>query len=248
MLPERILYCGAELIKHVAPRNHSRQVSSKYFIEMVFKSIPIKNILDLGCGKGDSVDYFVKANSNIKWVGIDIEKSPEVSERGRKDINFITYDGLRIPCKDNYFDLVYCNQVYEHIQQPFELIIEIDRIIRPGGFFVGSTSYLEPFHSQSICNFTPYGFTLLLRDTNLKLLEIRPGIDVVSILMHRLFGRVPVIKNYFASCFTERESIVNLAIGKLCKIIGKSDQDINLIKLLFCGQFSFLAQKESFQP
>jgi SAM-dependent methyltransferase len=238
------MYHGAELIKDMVPADHSRQVSSKYYTDLLFRNNNIKNVADLGCGTGDSVDYFRKINPDINWIGIDLELSPEVANRTRKEFNFCAYDGINIPLREGTVDLLYCRQVFEHVERPFELIMEINRVIRPGGFFVGSTSQLEPFHSLSVCNFTPYGFSLLLRDTDLKLLELRPGVDVVTVLLHRLTGAIPVVDRYLVSPFFEKESIFNYFIGLLAKIIGKSHQDINLIKLLFCGQYRFLVKKE----
>jgi hypothetical protein len=139
---------------------------------------------------------------------------------------------------------VFSNQVYEHVKRPFELIHEIDRVLRDGGYFVGSISCLEPFHSLSVCNFTPYGFGLMLSGTKLNLIEIRPGIDVLTVLMHRLTGKLRMINRMISPFFTRKESPINSFVGLLGIAFGRSHQDINLLKLLFSGQFRFLARKE----
>jgi len=83
-----------------------------------------------------------------------------------------------------------------------------------------------------------------LSETNLRLIEIRPGIDVLTVLMHRLSGKLKIINRMIAPFFTHKESPVNFLVGLIGRIFGRSHQDINLIKLLFSGQFRFLAKKQ----
>jgi SAM-dependent methyltransferase len=236
------MYHGDSLIRDFIPNDHSRQVSSKYLVEKILRSREIHTVLDLGCGAGDSIDYFRKVEPETKWFGIDLLTSPEVGSRTRKDINICSYDGVRLPVKDNSVDLVYFHQVLEHVERPYELIREIGRIIRSKGFLVGSVSHLEPFHSLSVSNFTPYGLTVLLEYGGLRVIEMRPGIDVLSLLVYRISGKIVPLKRVF-STFFETESPFNSLIRLLGRIRQKSDQEINLIELLFCGQYRFIATK-----
>lgn len=237
------MYSGDEFLLAMVPNDHSRQISTIYLLDKVLAQRKVRDVLDLGCGTGESIDYFKKKDPAIGWTGLDIGSSAEVSQRSRKGPEFFTYDGEKIPFADGSFDLVYCNQTYEHVRKPFALIKEVDRVLRPGGCFVGSVSYLEPFHSLSVCNFTPYGFNALLSETSLVLAEIRPGIDVLTVLTHRLTGRFPMLGRIIDPFFAKRESPVNLLISVVGGVCGKSHQDINLLKLLFSGQFRFLAKK-----
>ena len=41
------------------------------------------DVLDLGCGTGDSVDLFRSLEPRVSWTGADIDESPEVAERTR---------------------------------------------------------------------------------------------------------------------------------------------------------------------
>jgi len=236
------MYSGDDLIKHFIPGKTCKQASSTYFLDVLLKDDKVERVLDLGCGKGDSVDYFRAKNPKIEWIGLDIQSSPEVESRKRNDVKFFTFDGTNIPFKDEFFDIIYCNQVFEHVEKLRELILEAARVLKKGGFLVGSTSHLEPFHSLSICNFTPYGFSLLIKGSSLKIIEIRPGIDVFTLISARIFKRTPLLSQLMSGYF-ERESPFNFMITVFGKITGKPDQDINLVKLLFCGHFRFLIQK-----
>src|SRR5436305_6499490 len=143
------------------------------------------SVLDLGCGTGDSVEQFRNVDPSVRWVGVDVERSPEVAARRRTDASFVTFDGLNLPFEDASFDAVYCKQVLEHVRAPAPLLAEVARVLRPGGLFAGSTSQLEPFHSYSTWNYTPYGLSLLLRDAGLPAVEMRPGIDSLALIVPR---------------------------------------------------------------
>lgn len=236
------MYSGEDLIKGYVPNKICGQVSSAYFLNRIFEDNNVERVLDLGCGKGDSVDYFRAKNPKVEWVGLDVQSSPEVESRKRKDATFITFNGADVPFSDEFFDIVYCNQVFEHVEKPRELLLEVARVLKRGGFLVGSTSHLEPFHSLSVCNFTPYGFSLMVK-VPLKLREIRPGIDVFTLIFARMFKRVPLLSQLMSRYF-EKESLFNFMVTVAGKIAGKSAQEINLVKLLFCGHFRFLIQKE----
>jgi len=236
------MYSGEEFLKNFVPNDSSRQHNAEILAERIVKSNKIKDVLDLGCGLGNSSDLFLCFSKEIIWTGLDIENSDEVSKRKRTDVNFISYDGINIPFSDSSFDMIYSQQVFEHVEYPFELIKEINRTLRKGGFFVGSTSQLEPFHGLSTFNYTPYGFGILLKGTSLKFIELRPGIDVVTLIMSRFLGNLPVFSWYFRRCFA-KQSPINLFLTIIGKLMGKNNQDINLLKLLLNGQFCFVIQK-----
>ena len=63
---------------------------------------------------------------------------------------------------------MFCKQVLEHVERPHELVADVARVLRPGGAFAGSTSQLEPYHSRSTGNYTPYGLQRLLTHAGLE--------------------------------------------------------------------------------
>jgi len=228
-----------DLLIEAIPKDHSGQVNSTYFIDYVLANGVIEKVMDLGCGVGNSVELFHKKDPKIKWVGVDIESSPEVCCRTRSDADFITYDGVHLPFKGNSIDLVFSNQVFEHVRSPQELLKEISRVLKPGKCFTGSVSYLEPYHSFSLWNYTPYGFKLLLEEAGLILEEVRPGIDSLTLIIRSIFGRPKFFDRYW-----QKESFLNALIELVGHLKRKDPQIINLVKLRYCGQFVFLARRE----
>ena len=195
-------------------------------------------VLDLGCGAGESVDLFRRFDPEVRWVGLDLPSSPEVDRRTRSDAEFTTFDGERIPFPDGEFELVFCKQVLEHVRRPAPLLAEVGRVLGDGGHFVGSTSQLEPFHSLSVGNFTPYGLALLMEDAGLAPVEFRPNIDGLTLVVQRGMGMHPFFYRWWA-----RESPLNRFIGLFGRAARLSPRAVNAIKLLFCGQFCFVAAK-----
>jgi SAM-dependent methyltransferase len=196
------------------------------------------SVLDLGCGTGDSVEQFRNVNPDVRWTGVDIERSPEVAARRREDASFVTFDGVSLPFSDGSFDAVYCKQVLEHVRAPAPLLAEVARVLRPGGLFAGSTSQLEPFHSYSTWNYTPYGLSLLLREAGLSVVEMRPGIDSLALIVNRGLGMRSWTRRWWSA-----ESPLNRVASAYGRVRRLEPQQVNAIKLLLCGQFTFLAER-----
>jgi hypothetical protein len=93
---------------------------------------------------------------------------------------------------------------------------------------------LEPYHSFSIFNFTPYGFKVVCEDSGLEVKLMRPGIDGIT-LTERIVRERP---SYYNQWFSN-ESPVNVEIERFAKKDNASIAAINFRKLIVCGQFAF---------
>ena len=195
-------------------------------------------VMDLGCGEGGSVDQFRAAAPGCRWVGVDIADSAESRARTRQDAEFVLYDGVHLPFAEASFDLVYCKQVLEHVARPEPLLAEVARVLRPGRVFAGSTSQLEAFHSNSRFNYTPFGLAEAMRGAGLAVDELRPGIDGFTLLVRRALGTPRWMARAWAT-----ESPVNRAIALAGRLRRVDHVAVNTAKLVFCGQFSFLARR-----
>ncbi len=216
------------------PCDHSRQVVADHYAARLRPM----NVMDLGCGAGDSVELFRALGREVRWVGVDIEESPEVAERTRIDAEFVTFDGEHLPFDDGSFELVYCKQVLEHVERPHELLAEVTRVLQPGGFLAGSTSQLEAFHSRSIFNWTPYGFTVAAEGAGLEVVELRPVIDGFTLVAWRALGLPRFFYRWWA-----RESPGYRMIELAARAARLDARTRNQIKLVLSGQFAFLARR-----
>ena len=220
------------------PNDHSKQVDGNYYINNL-QIMTNANILDVGCGNGNSYDLFKLKNGSIRWIGIDLLVSPEVNQRNRKDCDFVSFNGEELPFRDSAFEVVFSKQVFEHVMRPEKLLKEISRVLKVGGIFIGSVSYLEPYHSFSISNFTPFGLKILTKEAGLELIELRPGIDAFSLIVRSMVkGRFGT--NYFLT----HESPLNFLINFFLGILKKDKRSINFAKLAYAGHIVFLAKKK----
>ena len=231
-----------ELLGPRIPRDHSRQVvaddyAGRYLSRGDRPAAP--RVMDLGCGTGDSVDLFRRLDPAVRWVGVDVERSPEVDERVRDDAELVTFDGVNLPFEDHSFDLVYCKQVLEHVRHPHPLIRDVGRVLGPGGWFVGSTSQLEAFHSRSTFNHTPYGLTLMIEDAGLEVVELRPVIDGLTLVTWRLLGLPDLFYRWWGPRESPLHRVIELA-GRARRLDARAR---NQIKLVLAGQFAFLARR-----
>jgi SAM-dependent methyltransferase len=224
-----------ELLGEAVPRERAPQALADDYIPRLAES---GSVIDLGCGAGDSVDQFRSVNPDVRWVGVDIERSPEVALRTRADAEFRSFDGVRIPFEDASVGAVYCKQVLEHVRAPGPLLADVARVLRPGGLLGGSTSQLEPFHSLSTWNYTPYGLKLLLEEAGLELVEVRAGIDSLALIVNRGVGMRSFTRRWWA-----HESPLNRVAQGFGRVRRLDPVQVNAIKLLLCGQFAFLARR-----
>lgn len=116
------------------------------------------DVLDLGCGPRDQAVPI--AHIGHRYVGLDYSNAAAD----------LLGDGHALPFRDVAFDAVLSYAVLEHLHNPFIAIREIERVLKPGGIYVGTVSQGEPYHA-SYFHHTAWGFVSLV--TAVTRLEIR---------------------------------------------------------------------------
>jgi hypothetical protein len=127
--------------------------------------------------------------------------------------------------------------VLEHVRYPDRLLPDVTRVLKKGGLFIGEVSYLEPYHSYSVFNFTPYGLSRVFADAGLELRELRPGIDAYSLITRQLLGGPRALDFLF------KRSPMNSMIGLMGTVAMLPPPMIGFLKLQYAGQFCFLATR-----
>lgn len=92
-------------------------------------------VLDIGCGDGDYA-------YNLKRMGFDVLAGDMDVDRFRYkgQINFQKCNVTeRLPFDDNAFDYILLAEVVEHLKNPYDVMKELNRILKPGGALVLST-------------------------------------------------------------------------------------------------------------
>ena len=127
----------------------------------IFSFIPKikgKRILDIGCGLGEVLIECSSLGAK-QAVGIDsVENVVKAARKNAKSAGFakrikvVKGDALRMPFKDESFDIVFSLGLLEHFENPQELLLEKKRVLKKGGFVVAVVpNFLSiPRHSFGI--------------------------------------------------------------------------------------------------
>ncbi len=87
-----------------------------------------KVVLDLGCGGGRYALSVYKKVKKIIGIGIAKKKlTPDMP------IEFLVGDAASTCLKDGYFDAVVSLGMFEYLENPTSFLLEIKRILKPGG-------------------------------------------------------------------------------------------------------------------
>ncbi len=56
-----------------------------------------------------------------------------------ESIDFVVADAYRPPYRPGYFDIVVCNNIWEHVPDPLRLLQSVERVLSPDGLLIIST-------------------------------------------------------------------------------------------------------------
>jgi SAM-dependent methyltransferase len=114
-------------------------------ITIDFNKLPIKpgsRILDIGCGHGRHTSEAVRFK-NVFAMGIDIELDCVVETKNKLKLHeklgevqgrwaLSVSDIERLPFRDQFFDVIICAEVLEHIPNHHKALKELERVLKPG--------------------------------------------------------------------------------------------------------------------
>jgi SAM-dependent methyltransferase len=97
-------------------------------------------ILDLGCGLGHITAQIQRKFPSAEVSGLDASISAiAAAKKAYEGIDFVVADAYCPPYLPGYFDVVVCNNIWEHVPDPLRLLQAIKRILNPEGVLIIST-------------------------------------------------------------------------------------------------------------
>ena len=105
-------------------------------------------ILDVGCGVGTYVRRFRAFSDDVHGVEVEPER---VTEASAELPNIVLAVGEALPYPDDHFDLVFSNEVIEHVDDDRATAAEMVRVTKPGGAIVAfAPNRLYPFETHGV--------------------------------------------------------------------------------------------------
>ncbi|MCY3569087.1 MAG: methyltransferase domain-containing protein, partial [Chloroflexi bacterium] len=100
---------------------------------------PGMRLLDVGCGPGTITTGLARAVAPAEVVGLDA--APDVLDHARShareervhNTEFVVGDVYALDFAEAAFDVVYANQLLQHLAEPVRAIAEMRRVLKSGG-------------------------------------------------------------------------------------------------------------------
>jgi hypothetical protein len=139
------------------------------FVERV-RSMPTGRMLEIGSRARSGVSRRDVAPSGWEYVGLDIMEGPNV------DIVGDAHSMSRVLPHDS-FDAAMSLSVFEHLAMPWKVVLELNRLLKLGGFAFIQTHQTFPLHDE------PWDFWRVSADAWPVLFNAKTGFRVVEAAM-----------------------------------------------------------------
>ncbi len=167
--PERIVKCLDCGLIFANPRIHSHDIIAAYSdmeddesylkeemgrrmaAHLLLKKIKKfklqgNKLLDIGCSIGFFLDEARKMGWNVSGVEISKWAVKYAKEKLSLTVHHASLEDAKLP--DNHFDVVIMQDTIEHLLNPRETLLEIKRILKPGGIVYVNTPNIDSFVSR----------------------------------------------------------------------------------------------------
>lgn len=121
--------------KKIRKKSLKPERRAAHFLDVVSELIcvpPNAKILDFGCGNGDLVFELRKMNQAF-GCDFKFKEGNNVKYLENKDIIRLIEPPYRLPYEDNFFDIIFSDNVLEHVMNYQPTFSEIYRVLRPSG-------------------------------------------------------------------------------------------------------------------
>ena len=135
-------------------RDYGDNWDDQIFRERINEILDLNHIvLDFGAGRGN-VEAMNLRGCCASVMGIDVDEAV-LANPYLDEAYLIT--GSTFPFEDNTFDVIVSDNVMEHVERPHDVMIEICRVLKPGGHFIFKTPNRNHYMPM-IASMTPHWF------------------------------------------------------------------------------------------
>lgn len=152
-------------------------------LEILQRYVP-KNakVLDAGCAFGDLLALLDE--NNFTTFGIDISQYALNRAKKITKAKLILGDiNKKLSYKDNFFDAIFVLDVIEHLESPYQFLLEVQRVLKKGGILFVQTpninSIFERFAKEKWFAYTDQTHLYLFNRKSLRFLLEKSGFIVL---------------------------------------------------------------------
>lgn len=127
-------------------------------------------VFDAGAGDGHWKNNITKP---VRYISMDLGVGDASVDYSHLDIKG---DLREIPLDDNSVDVIICIQVLEHLPEPWKVIKEFYRVLKPGGYIYASCPQGEPQHQipYDFYRYTIFGLQSIFTTNGFSISWIKP--------------------------------------------------------------------------
>jgi len=188
-------------------------------------------MLDLGCGGG--IHKEVCKAAGFEWVGLDYESAGAP----------ILGDAHSLPFMDNTFEFILCVTVLQYVRYPFVMMREAQRVLKPGGKFIGTVAFLEPSHGTSFYHHSHLGTYNSLQSGGFTVEQVAPSEEwsvLVALASMGLFHGLP--RGISQAIVFPLQLLHKLWWQVAGLVMGRNLNELRIRH--FTGSFTFIAIKD----
>tara|TARA_B110000008_G_scaffold171051_1_gene170739 strand:- start:358 stop:1278 length:921 start_codon:yes stop_codon:yes gene_type:complete len=138
-------------------------------------------LLDFGCENGDFLLLSKEVSKRSVGLEINLENCEYTNSRGIECVNTLS------ELNDNKFDLITLNHVFEHLNNPINILVELQKYLKEDGMIIIEVPHardllLETFSIESFKNFTLWSEHLILHTRkSLETFATKSGLQLKNI-------------------------------------------------------------------
>ncbi len=182
-MPNKLLYIYKK--QQFIPNVLSIFINPFYFIRKgLFEKISENasqlngTLLDFGCGAKPYKELF-----NVeKYIGVDIMNKAHLHEKEPVDIY---YDGKKLPFRDEQFDSIFSSEVFEHIFNLDEILLEVKRVLKKNGTALFTVPFVWDEHEipYDFGRYSEFGIKHILERAGFEVIVVQKSSHFIEVII-----------------------------------------------------------------
>ena len=149
-----------------------------YIDKFLFNTIPFMKgkVLDIGGKKIGKRGDFIPPEIVELWDYVNTEESTKPD---------YCCDALNIPMAKEYYDTVLMCELLEHVENPFDVLKEATRVLKPGGILIITIPFLIAYHPdpKDFQRYSHEKLNLILKNLDFDQINIIQQGSILSVIL-----------------------------------------------------------------